>query len=706
MNSGGKPSGRRCDWDDYAEFHPVDGNGFPLANYNPRRARQTLNAVLAPEQEALLGCGAFFENNCDDAGGASLFDSEASALLQSLPPSATAPSSWRTDGLPAGAKVMVLGGLSKVDICGVVTNPVDKPNGPDCEGARGVPPVDNPLVTGFRNPYQGLTLDQIQLLFQDFLPNCSTWLGRTQEGTDCVNRYAQPGTIGSRDIGLGTLHNSAYQGLTLDQIHLLFQGLAAVVNVSGNGGAFNGVGQDSAFQDQMIFEPEAHFPNFEGDFAEPRCTTEHLGGAPEQILPGCRNKWANYQGEMIKVTEILNGIEYSSLRANLNLFGRDRYCQDNWVFLGTVLPDTPQEIKSKCFTFSDGTPLAPGQFLGGVYSPRDDLRSWDATKDGDPDYLGFDNLRALNDSGEDYLHPAVVFRGEVAAGTDPRYPDPNGGNPAAPFWAGGNRCTSAQFLPLDQGGSNDTLRAQCSRFVRDPDETVDPNQLVLAKGTGHPLTGQPWANEMAGVSWNQLTALVATSPEHTAHKIPRPNQAGNFPTVSQQPLAFAAFNPNDPSNAARIAQIHANEASYCSGSIETGGYRCPLVIEEQNNLLRAHMTPICSYITPEPCSHVQAMLSYTVTPSAVGDAPPTRRWAWESGAEYRVTTASGVFAGVETVYAKAPTTAPAESDEDFQMNLLLVTSIPEPAPPLLVTTVLATLVALSRRKRSSRRGGR
>ena len=693
-NSAGKPNGRRCDWDDYPEFRAINTYGGFQANYNPRIAHETLNAVLAPEQEALLGCGAFFENNCD-AAGASLFDSEASALLQSLPPSATAPSSWRTDGLPAGAKVMVRGGLSKVDICGVVDNPVDKPNGPKCEGANGVPSVDNPLVTHFRSAYQGLTLDQIQLLFQDFLPNCSTWLGRVNPGEDCVRRYAQPGTIGSRDIGLGFLQ-------------------AAGVNVLGNGGAYtqfqaNNLNNSTADflddgLDPSVFEPEAHFPNFEGDFAEPRCTTEHLGGAPEQTLPGCRNKWANYQGEMIKVTEIVNGIEYSSLRANLNLFGRDRYCQDNWVFLGTGGDFASPEIKSKCFTFSDGTPLAPGQFLGGVYSPRDDLRSWDATKDGDPDYLGFDNLRTLNKSGEDYLHPAVAFRTEVAAGTNPALPNPNGGNEQAPFWTGGNRCTPYQFLPLDQGGSNDTLRAQCSRFVRSADGTVDPNQLVLAKGTGHPLTGQAWANEMAGISWNLLTALVATSPEYAAHKILLPNWPSGFPTFSQQPLDFATFDPDDPENADRIAAIQANETQYCTST--ASGYVCPPAIKQENNALRAEMVPICSFITPGYCSHVQAMLSYTAQTPSDSSPTPTRRWAWESGAEYRVATASGVFAGVETVYAKAPTTAPAEIDEDFQMNLLLVTSIPEPAPPLLVTTVLATLVALSRRKRSSRRGGR
>ena len=429
-NSSGKPSGRRCDWDDYAEFHPVDGNGFPLANYNPRTSHETLNAVLAPEQEALLGCGPFFGTNCDQSGVDFLWF-EGSAVLQSFPgiegTTDLPGQGWRTDGLDAGEKVMVLGGLSKVDICGVVTDPVEKPNGPDCEGAKGVPPVENPLVTRFNNPYQGLTLDQIQLLFQDFLPNCSTWLGRVNQGEDCVKRYAQPGTIGSRDIGLGTLQ-------------------AAGVNVSGNGGAFNGVGQDSAFQDQMVFVPGDEFQNFQ-KHAGARCTTTTFGGAEGQVLPGCRNKWKNYQDEMIRVTELVGGTEYSALRANLNLFGRDRYCQDNWVFLGTVLPDTPQEIKSKCFTFSDGTPLAPGQFLGGVYSPRDDLRSWDATKDGDLDYLGFDNLRALNESGALSLHPAVTFRAEVAAGTNPAFPTTAG---TTNYVAGGNRCTPAQFLPLDQ----------------------------------------------------------------------------------------------------------------------------------------------------------------------------------------------------------------------------------------------------------------
>ena len=597
-NSSGKPTGRRCDWDDYSEFRAINNNGGFQGNYNPRIAHETLNAVLAPEQEALLGCGPFFGTNCDQSGVDFLWF-EGSAVLQSFPgiegTTDLPGQGWRTDGLGAGEKVMVLGGLSKVDICGAVTDPVRKPNGPACEGTEGVAPIENPLVTQFNSAYQGLTLDQIQLLFQDFLPNCSTWLGRVNQGEDCVKRYAQPGTIGSRDIGLGSLQ-------------------AAGVNVSGNGGAYtelqpNNLNNSSAdfvgdgSKDQMVFQPGDDFQNFQKRTGA-RCTTTTFGGAEGQILPGCRNKWANYQDEMIKVTETINGKEWSAMRANLNLFGRDRYCQENWVFLGTGGGFVSPEVGSTCLTFSDGTPLAPGTFLGGVYSPRDDLRSWDATKDGDPDYLGFDNLRTLNASGEDYLHPAVAFRAEVAAGTNPALPG-TGGAAAAPFVNGGNRCTPAQFLPLDAGGSNDTLRAQCSRFVRKTDGTVDPNQLVLAKGTGHPLTGQAWANEMAGVSWNFFQLLVGASAEYQENKIPKPNNTQAFPQLYNQPLSFAAFNPNDPSNDARIAQIKANEVASCTPT--EGGYRCPPAIKKQNDELRANMKAICSFVTVKGCGTVGAV---------------------------------------------------------------------------------------------------
>ena len=597
QNSSGKPPGRRCDWDDYGWFQPVDANGRPSTQSNPRTAHETLNAVLSPEQEALLGCGPFFGTNCDQSGVDFLWF-EGSAVLQSFPgiegTTDLPGQGWRTDGLGAGEKVMVLGGLSRLEICGAVTDPVRKPNGEDCEGTEGVPPIENPLVTKFNSPYQGLTLDQVQLLFQDFLPNCSTWMGRVNQGEDCVRRYAQPGTIGSRDIGLGTLQ-------------------AAGVNVSGNGGAYtqlqpNNLNNSSAdfagdgSKDQMVFEPGSDFQNFQ-KHAGARCTTTTFGGAEGQILPGCRNKWKNYQDEMIKVTEILDGKEWSAMRANLNLFGRDRYCQDHWVFLGTFSTGfVSPEVGSKCLSFSDGTPLAPGQFLGGVYSPRDDIRSWDATKDGDPDYLGFDNLRSLDENGANFLHPAVTFRTEVAAGTDPALPTTAG---ATNYVSGGNRCTPAQFLPLDQGGSNDTLRAECSRFVRAANGTVDPNQLVLAKGTGHPLTGQAWANEMAGVSWNFFQLLVGASSEYQEQKIPRPNDTQAFPQLYNQPLSFAAFNPNDPSNNGRIAQIQANEASFCTKT--ASGYTCPPAIKKQNDELRANMAAICSFVTVKGCGTVGAV---------------------------------------------------------------------------------------------------
>ena len=58
---------------------------------------------------------------------------------------------------------------------------------------------------------------------------------------------------------------------------------------------------------------------------------------------------------------------------------------------------------------------------------------------------------------------------------------------------------------------------------------------------------------------------------------------------------------------------------------------------------------------------------------------------------------TAVFADVETVYASTPTTAPAESDEEFQMNLLLMTSIPEPTSVLLQLSALLTLAGLRRR---------
>ena len=134
------------------------------------------------------------------------------------------------------------------------------------------------MVTLFNDAYQGLTLEQIQMLFQDFLPNCSTWLGRVNPGEDCVKRYAQPGTIGSRDIGLGSLQ-------------------AAGVNVLGNGGAYtqfqaNNLNNSTADflddgLDQMVFQPGDDFQNFQKR-AGARCTTHDVwrcGGPDSTGLP-------------------------------------------------------------------------------------------------------------------------------------------------------------------------------------------------------------------------------------------------------------------------------------------------------------------------------------------------------------------------------------------------------------------------------------
>ena len=71
-------------------------------------------------------------------------------------------------------------------------------------------------VTKISSPYFGLAADDIPLLFQGWKDNCSTWLGRTDSsrfdgggavngGWNCVKRYGQPGTIGARHIGEGTV---------------------------------------------------------------------------------------------------------------------------------------------------------------------------------------------------------------------------------------------------------------------------------------------------------------------------------------------------------------------------------------------------------------------------------------------------------------------------------------------------------------------
>jgi hypothetical protein len=309
------------------------------------------------------------------------------------------------------------------------------------------------------------------------------------------------------------------------------------------------------------------------------CPTEGYGGAADQILPGCRDKWKDFQDQW-------DGGPV------LNLYGSD---------VGS-----------------------------GVYDARMDPRSWDVTRDGDPDFAGFDATKGIGPSNADHVHPAVVFRSEKRAGNE--------------HWSEHTPvCTYAEYRPADQ---TDELEEpglglpQCSRFERDEQGFVADGQVVYPKGVGHPFTGQPWRSEIAALSWNLMTLLVFASAEFESLWVPEPNEEYLFPLTHREPLAFATFDPNDPDNAERIAQIELIQNTQ-PDTPET---------RAQVRLLRAAMKPICSFITPAHCGKIRELLSYTAR--VAGGDPESgaelRVWLWETGGEYQVSEARGDLTGNAT----------------------------------------------------------
>lgn len=115
----------------------------------------------------------------------------------------------------------------------------------------------------------------------------------------------------------------------------------------------------------------------------------------------------------------------------------------------------------------------------------------------------------------------------------------------------------------------------------------------------HPMTGEPFASELAALSWNYLQFLIAFS---------SPDSDGM--------IEFDEF------DSARPQRLDG-----------------------------------CSQLRPQPCHFVAAMLALTrVALPDDPEAPRYRRWVWESGADYRIDSATGSlapFAG-GTVHALGP----------------------------------------------------
>lgn len=130
----------------------------------------------------------------------------------------------------------------------------------------------------------------------------------------------------------------------------------------------------------------------------------------------------------------------------------------------------------------------------------------------------------------------------------------------------------------------------------------------------HPLTGQQWASELAAFSWNLLQLLIATSsPDGDGAVVPYPY----------------------------MSRFSANEA-------------------DEFDAANPDRTNGCSRLRPYDCYAVAALfdLSTRGLPDDP-EMPGLRRWVWESGAEYQITSATGRFAAFAggTVHASGPTEA-------------------------------------------------
>jgi len=118
----------------------------------------------------------------------------------------------------------------------------------------------------------------------------------------------------------------------------------------------------------------------------------------------------------------------------------------------------------------------------------------------------------------------------------------------------------------------------------------------------HPVTGEPFASELAALSWNFLVQLVVYS--QTGAKPEAPCDGAQDPLTCRTPDEFVA---------------------------------------SPDTLLRSDG---CSYARPELCFGVIASGSYLTR--LLDDDPsgaPLVRWLWEAGAAYEITSATGDLAG-------------------------------------------------------------
>jgi len=228
----------------------------------------------------------------------------------------------------------------------------------------------------------------------------------------------------------------------------------------------------------------------------PVCTTGNFGGqlfeyesdalendeanGNQAVLPGCRRKWKRSPDDPAFAGD-------NQVLA-LNLYGQDLACARERAANGGA-------------TVSTGC-----AGLGAESSPRVDPRSWNTIQDGNPDSLSMQHVQFGNGVVGQGAFPAnSIFlppSRDVGVGLDSRAPDFFYAD--HPFALNGVFASQAENPAL--GATFDACDA--ANYPASVVAEYGGAQFVPCARGGHPMTGQPFASEIAAVSWNFMVALI------------------------------------------------------------------------------------------------------------------------------------------------------------------------------------------------------
>ncbi len=496
--------------------HLITCGGFAWFGQQPTPANPTeqrranvityFAAAFSPEQEALLGCGPFFQTECD-SNGADLLWAEGSALLQSSVGNDSIGISFETLGIadlvPAEYGTHLMDNLS-VPVEYRLDSRVIGSDGQLIRCKAGVTPCEPELgsavgsATGLLDPgslgYDGNPCNYTnQPLFDD------------ANGNGVVD----PGEEPEMNARLRSAGENRWNSRCWDfREYFVVKGIqpgTAAFEIQGLGG--------------------------------PKCTTADIGGPEGQAgqLPGCRNKWATIRYSNPGVGNLHPNNPAAGYIGN-NYLGdvgdptgqRTDYRQLDlaaegftWCQTGTLSPlvdpadcvvTAPDPNNPDASGLNWGV-FSPDQITGcganDQNRPECYLGGWVQDVDGDPDKLGIyvggfnidlpteynatSGLQFGNDVLDTGGYGTIIQRDYLAnrLGPDSR---PSG-------------CTEMQAWIWmqrvdDQFGGGYMNHAECA-------------DVDFDLGAGHPFTGESFSSEVSGLSFNFMMLLVAFSEEFT-----------------------------------------------------------------------------------------------------------------------------------------------------------------------------------------------